>query len=211
MNLNIDYKTIPDLVDKEILSQDIKYINNNKIIKTIYLNENKQKVTLTQTLVKKAVLERKKWKKFGKAKISNDGITSIGSEVQIEYINNKKNFINYPIPNIPLKIKKKKNTKKYTPLMQKFRYKSNNKKILYNEFVVCIKNMPLDITSNELRDIANKYGDTTRAHVLNNKGIGFIHYNNKDSQELAIKQLHRSNIFGGHMLIHAEKANNNKS
>jgi hypothetical protein len=229
MNSKIDYKTIPDLVDKEILSQDITFKDNSKIVKTVYLNKKNQQVILTQTLMKKAVLERRNWAKFGAAKISNDGISTVGAEVFIEPVNKPNTFNKYPIPNKivmkkPLLLKEKfrqdrsKETQKYVPrnrrngdnkFVPRNRQFENNK---YNkEFVVCVKNIPSELTSYDLKDIGYKYGNVARAHVLNrnkgrhNDGIGFIHYNSEKEQETAIDKLHRTNI-GGHMLIHAEKA-----
>ncbi len=224
MNSKIDYKTIPDLVDKEILSQDITFKDNSKIVKTVYLNEKNQQTILTQTLIKKAILERRGIAKFGAAKDgSSFESTSVGAEVFIEPVNKKPDIFNkYSIPNKsmrkPLSLKEKisqdslKQTQKY---VSRNRRGGDNKRFENNkynqEFGVCVKNIPSELTSYDLKDIGYKYGNVARAHVLNrnkglhNDGIGFIHYNSEKEQESAIQSLHRSNI-GGYMLIHAEKA-----
>ena len=271
MNSKIDYSTIPDLADKNILSQKISFKNNSKIVETIYLNENNEQVNLKQTLMKKAVSERQKWAKFGAAapKGANDGITTIGAEVNIEYVNKGNNFIKYPVP-IPITRKRgirfgkrisnkyeddkqsnKDGNGRYLPPQKRNSYnkygddkqsngddkqsnKDGNGRYLppqmrnrnnssshgqgagrnhgqrtdrnYNEFVVIVKNVPYGFNSYDLKDEGNKYGYVTRARVLDNKGIGFIHYKTQKEQEFSIQNLHRTNKLGGHMLIHAEKA-----
>jgi len=243
MNSKIDYSTISDLADKNIISQNISFKNNSKIVETIYLNENNQEVKLKQTLMKKAVAERQKWAKFGAAKDqSNDGITTFGAEVNIEYVNKDSNkFVNYPIP-IPkpnkfgmrksiINNKQSNNDKdgrflsqhkrnnhqdgngRYLSQHKRNSYNNNNnhsgqrrERNNHNEFVVIVKNVPYGFNSYDLKDEGNKYGYVTRARVLDNKGIGFIHYKTQEEQENSIQNLHRTNKLGGHMLIHAEKA-----
>jgi len=239
MNSKIDYSTIPDLVNKNILSQKILFKNSSKIVETIYLNENDKEVKLTQTLMKKGVLERKKWSKFGAAKVSNDGITTFGAEVNIQYVNrDSNNFIKYPIP-IPVtkpksfnslakRVSNKDGNDRYLSPHKRNNYKDGNDRYIsshkrnnyrnnrhsdqrrernnHNEFVVIVKNVPHGFNSYDLKDEGNKYGYVTRARVLDNKGIGFIHYKTQEEQEFSIQNLHRTNKLGGHMLIHAEKA-----
>lgn len=60
MNSKIDYSTIPDLVDKKILSQKISFNCNSKIVETKYINDDNKEVKLTQTLMKKISIRQKK-------------------------------------------------------------------------------------------------------------------------------------------------------
>jgi len=227
MNSKIDYSTIPDLVDKKILSQKISFNCNSKIVETKYINDDNKEVKLTQTLMKKSVLDRKKWAKFGAAKVSNDGVTSFGAEVNIEYVKkDTDNFIRYPVPikkvsNLEPNKSFKKNNEQFTPYRLNNRSKKNNEQFTpykpnnrfdrsngsnrNKEFVVVIKNIPRCCNRDDLRHEGNKYGYVTRAKILDRKGIGFLHYNTQEEQELSIQNLHRTNILGGHMLIHAEK------
>ena len=193
---NIDYTHITDLMGKNILSQTTTFKNNEKIVKTVFLNEKNQQVTITRTLVKRGVLERRNWAKFGAAAVSNDGVTTIGPEVHIEYVNDKRN--SEPQPKIVSKPEKqllfseRMKLDKYKKLHEKRRANEKsettslddlNKKQKYippnkrggrknkfdNDFVVCVKNLPADINRDDLRNIGEEYGDVVKAQVLTDR------------------------------------------
>ena len=94
-NLEIISITEGDVIPIEIIEPDpinrkIKYpyIKSQQKITTKYKNGNKiiTKIILKNIkLEKRRILERKKWKKFGKAKLSNKGITSISDIIEIKY------------------------------------------------------------------------------------------------------------------------------
>ena len=91
------------------------------------------------------------------------------------------------------------------PSKRKDRPKKN-----FHDYVVCIKNLPMNYSNKDLKELGSEYGNILKTHIVKNKytgessGIGFIHYTNENEQEFAIHCLHSTPI--GYQVISAEKA-----
>lgn len=87
-------EVIPDLATRMIKYPDVTHIKEEKF--KYKINE-KQTVTKTIRTARKKILKRvlerrQNWKPFGKAAISNDGITTIGAPVFMQMVNSSDNF-----------------------------------------------------------------------------------------------------------------------
>ena len=82
-------EVIPDLATRMIRYPDVTHIKEEKFK---YKISEKQSVTKTIRTARKKVLKRvlerrQNWKPFGKAAISNEGITTIGAPVFMQMVN----------------------------------------------------------------------------------------------------------------------------
>jgi len=216
----IGYKTTNTIIS-EI---NVIFKDGKKTMKTTKTVQNR---TIT-TKIPKVVNERKKWRKFGAAAISNHGVTIIGKNTTISPVDLKKKSI--PVknqltnedklllirnPNMKfserkkLKLYTKKNTKdiktsnKYIP-PNKRRNPNNPQRKKYTVFVSGFREY---FTRNDLMNMIPRNIKFTKVSlpIANNKcrGFGFIDVNTKKDMDNIIQFFDGKRL--DNMIIHANK------
>ena len=231
-----DNKLIQVTVNKldettEKLGYDTKTITQYEII-TIYQNSDDQKVKRSTKIeqqkkvsrIPKRVLERKNLAKFGKAAISNEGVTMLGDEVRIQMVgedfNNdedlkqKMNRMKAIKENPNMKFSDRRKLKEYHSSShtiseppkepERLKYISpgrrNNKK-----YTIHISGFMPDFTRNDFLDLIPRDINFNRVTLpsFNNKckGYGFIDVNNEKEMNTIIEYFDKKPY--KHMILHA--------
>ena len=225
-----------DIDDKDLIQVIINKINETeeKIgwetniiilleIITIYKNDKNEKIKRTTKLeqqknisrIPKRVIERQNLKKFGKAAISNNGVTLTGDEMYMEMINEKsilnKNILDKKIRQINeikenpgIKFSDRRKLKDYEstsynittppkePISKKYMNSNrhDNRHDNFKKFTIHISGFRSDFTRNEFLNLIPNNLKVSRVTLpcINNKckGYGFIDVNSKDEMNKII-------------------------
>lgn len=205
-----DFIPIED-IESDNFERMIKYphVKSQQTITTKYLDKEHKKiitkVVLNKKLYgKKSILKRRKWAKFGKASITNEGITSIAEKVFLKLLEDEINTQNeqqqvdkpitkntaYKVSNIDMSKFKAYDenggnikSKGYIPNSIKLKLKDNEN---IENITIIIKNIPIDETFDNLNKILTNmfqpYGEIKNLKLLKNfktgnpKDIAFLEY-----------------------------------
>lgn len=239
-----------DIGDENLLQVTVNKLNENteKIgfdtntitqydIIIIYMNSENQKIKRVTKIEKqnkvsripKRVIERRNLPKFGKALNSNDGVTMLGDEIQIEMVKDdgqSVNDINKKLrqmkeikDNPGMKFSERRKLKEYQsnnyniteppkePVSTKYtppgkRDKKNNRE---KKYTVHISGFMPDFTKSELLDLIPRYLHVSKVTlpIFNNKckGYGFVDVNNEQDMNRIIELLDKKPY--KHMILHA--------
>lgn len=194
--------------DKDGIITEISYYINSDG-KTVRVTTKKKRIT-KEVKIKRAIEERKKWKKFGAAaKGDNSETTSLGEEVFIEkpgVINNTATLNIIP-EKVVLKRKwrslAKKEETEASPKEKSNKYvprhlrKNNNTTEINPETITNIKvsNLANDVTDDMLKNIFQNVCDVKKVYIPKDKytgesrGFGFVHFYRRKDAEYAKEKM----------------------
>ena len=202
------------------LTKEYEYVEGyyKYVVKEGYNKDGKQ-VMVTNKFMKKRVYDRRQWKKFGLASVSNDGVTYKDTPIifklqplEKKVVEEKKIEDSKPITisnaikcrfcgkddhlsfRCPTKNRKIKNIEQKNNSGIYVRPKRNE------EYVVCIRNLPEDFERHNISDMIGRFLSRPYVKLLTDRNTGrskciaFVTFNNKEDAQQIIDNFNKKRI-----------------